>query len=153
MSSVRCLQTLLADRFQLRVHRERKEIPAYALLVGKGGPKFKESSPDATESTHTVVSGRNQSITASKTSMDELAQMMRGVFSMDRAVVDRTGLTGAYDFKIEATPEPRIKGDDSDLRNISIFTAVQQQLGLRLASQKAMIEVLVVDHVEKPSPN
>jgi uncharacterized protein (TIGR03435 family) len=147
------LQTLLADRFKLRAHRETKEIPAYALLVAKGGPKFKESSPNATESTQTVVSGRNQSITASKTSMDELAQMIGGAFALDRPVVDRTGLAGAYDFKIEASPEWRMKGDDSDLRNISIFTAVQEQLGLRLASQKAMIEVLVVDHVEKPSPN
>jgi uncharacterized protein (TIGR03435 family) len=147
------LQTLLADRFELRVHREMKEIPAYALLVGKGGPKFKESSPDATESAHIGVNGRNQSITASKTGMDELAQMMRGVFFMDRPVVDRTGLAGAYDFKIEATPESRMKGDDPDLKNTSIFSAVQQQLGLKLESQKALIEVLVVDHVQQPSPN
>lgn len=147
------LQTLLADRFKLRVHREMKEIPVYALLVGKGGPKFKESAPDATESARIGVNGRNQSITASKKSMDELAEMIPNVFFLDRPVVDRTGLAGAYYFKIEATPESRMTGDDPDLKNISIFTAVQQQLGLKLESQKAMIEVLVVDHVEKPSAN
>lgn len=147
------LQALLADRFKLRVHREMKEIPVYALLVGKGGLKFRESAPDATESAHIGVNRRNQSITASKMSMGELSKMIPNVFSVDRPVVDRTGLRGAYDFKIEATPESRMSGDDPDLKNISIFTAVQQQLGLKLESRKAMIEVLVVDHLEKPSPN
>jgi uncharacterized protein (TIGR03435 family) len=85
--------------------------------------------------------------------MDELVKMIPGVFFIDRPVVDRTGLAGAYDFKIEATPQSRMTGDDPDLKNISIFTAVQQQLGLKLESQKAMIEVLVVDHVEKPLAN
>ena len=106
------LQTLLADRFKLRVHREMKEIPVYALLVGKGGPKFKESAPDAIESARIGVNGRNQSITASKKSMDELAKMIPGVFSVGCPVVDRTGLAGAYDFRIEATPESRMTGDD-----------------------------------------
>jgi uncharacterized protein (TIGR03435 family) len=147
------LKTLLADRFKLRVHHEMKEIPVYALLVGKGGTKFKESAVDATESARIGVNGRNQSITASKKNMDELAKMIPRVFSVDRPVVDRTGLAGAYDFKIEATPESRITGGDPDLNNITIFTAVQQQLGLKLESQKAMIEVLVVDQVEKPSAN
>lgn len=145
------LQTLLADRFKLRVHREMKEIPVYVLLVGKGAPKFKESAPDATESAR--IAAANQSITASKKSMDELANMIQNVFFMDRPVVDHTGLAGAYDFKIEATPESRTTGDGPDLKNISIFTAVQQQLGLKLESQKARVEVLVVDHVEKPSAN
>lgn len=146
------LQTLLADRFGLRVHREMKEIHGYALLVGKGGPKLKESPPDATESAHIGVNGRNQSITASRVSMDELASMIPGVFFVDRPVLDRTGLAGAYDFKIEATPESRMMGSDPDLTIISIFAAVQQ-LGLELESQQVKIEVLVVDHVEKPSPN
>jgi len=147
------LQMLLADRFKLRVHREMREMPVYALLVAKGGPKFKESPPDATESVHIGVNGRNQSITASKQSMDELAKMIPNVFFMDRPLVERTGLGGNWDFKLEATPGPRMTGDDPDLKNISIFAALQQQLGLKLESQKALIEVLVVDHVEKPSAN
>ena len=102
------LQTLLADRFQLRVHREMKEMPAYALLVGKGGPKLRESSPDTIESARIGVNGRNQSIAASRMSMSDLADMIPGIFFVDRPVVDRTGLAGAYDFKIEATPESRM---------------------------------------------
>jgi len=147
------LQMLLTDRFKLKLHRAPKEIPVYALVVGKDGPKFKVSPEEAVESTHVGVNGRNQNITASKKSMDELATMIPNVFSVDRPVVNHTGLSGTYDFKIEATPEFRMTGDDPDLKNISIFAAVQQQLGLRLEAQKAMIEVLVIDHVEKPSAN
>jgi uncharacterized protein (TIGR03435 family) len=67
--------------------------------------------------------------------------------------VDRTGLAANYDFQLQATPEFRMTGDDPDLKHLSVFTAVQQQLGLKLEPQKGMIEVLVIDHVEKPSSN
>lgn len=147
------LQSLLADRFKLKVHRAMNEIPVYALLVAKNGPKFKESAPDAIESARIGVNGRNQTITAAKMSMDQLAQLIPSVFFMERPVVDRTGLTGTYDFRIEATPESRMSGDDPDLKNISAFTAIQQQLGLRIEQQKGMVEVLVVDVIEKPSAN
>ncbi len=147
------LLALLADRFKLKVHREMKEIPVYALVVGKDGPKFKESALDSTESAHIGVNGLNQNITASKKTMDQLAQMIPSTFFVDRPVVDRTGLAGTYDFKMEATPEFRMTRDDPDLKNISVFTAIQQQLGLKLESQNGMIEVLAVDHVEKPSAN
>jgi uncharacterized protein (TIGR03435 family) len=146
------LQTLLTERFKLKFHRAAKEMPVYALVVGKDGPKFKESARDAEESTHIGANGRNQNITASKKSMDELAGMIP-VFAVDRPVVNHTGLPGSYDFKIEATPESRMTGDNPDLKSISIFTALQQQLGLKLEPKRAMIEVLVVDHVEKPSAN
>jgi uncharacterized protein (TIGR03435 family) len=85
--------------------------------------------------------------------MDELTRMIPNAFFVDRPIVDSTGLPGTYDFKIEASPESHKTGDEPDLKSISIFTAVQQQLGLKLEPQKAMIEVLVVDHVEKPSAN
>jgi uncharacterized protein (TIGR03435 family) len=147
------LQQLLADRFKLTLHREMKETPVYALILGKDGPKFKESEPGAVESARGGVNGRNQDITASKMTMDKLAEMIPNVFFVDRPVVNRTGLAGAYDFKIEATPEFRMTRDNADLKNISIFTAIQQQLGLKLEQQKGMVEVLVVDHVEKPSAN
>jgi uncharacterized protein (TIGR03435 family) len=146
------LQTLLTDRFKLKLHRATKEMPVYALVVGRDGPKFKVSAQEAVESTRVGVNGRNQNITASKKSMDELATMIPNVFSVDRPVVNRTGLPGTYDFKIEATPEFRMTGDDPALNNISIFAAVQQ-LGLKLVLQKAMIEVVVIDHVAKPSAN
>jgi uncharacterized protein (TIGR03435 family) len=146
------LQSLLTDRFKLKLHREAKEIPVYALVVGKDGPKFKVSPPEAVESTHVGVNGRNQNITATKKGMDEFATMIPNVFAVSRPVVNHTGLHGTYDFKIEATPESRITGDDPAMKNITIFAAVQQ-LGLKLEPQKATIEVLIVDHVAKPSAN
>ena len=144
------LQTLLAERFNLKVHREMKEMPVYALVVGKNGPKFKESAPDATFVSNHGVNGRNQNMTLSKATMESVADDIRNF--LDRPVVDKTWLTGTYDVKMEATPGFTIN-NDPDLRDISIFTAVQEQLGLRLEAQKAMVEVLVVDHVEKPSEN
>lgn len=147
------LQALLVDRFKLRVHSAMTEMPVYALVVRKNGPKFNESAPDAIESARIGVNGRNQTITASKMGMDQLAEMIKSVFFVDRPVLNRTGLLGVYDFKLEATPESRLTGDDADLRNIGVFTALQQQLGLSLAPQKTMIRVVVVEHLEKPSAN
>jgi uncharacterized protein (TIGR03435 family) len=147
------LQALLADRFRLKVHREMKEMPVYAVVVGKDGPKFKESAADATESARVGVNGRNQHVTASKKTMDQLPQLIAGAFFTDRPIVNRTGLAGTYNFKLEATPQFRMTSDDPDLKNISVFTAIQQQLGLKLEPQKAMIEVLVVDAMERPSAN
>ncbi len=146
------LKTLLAERFNLKVHHEMKEMPVYALVVGKNGPKFKESAPDANFFGKHGVNGRNQNVTASKYTMELLAKDIRGFFGVDRPVADKTGLTGTYDIKMEATPEFRINRDP-ELGDISVFTAVQAQLGLRLEPQKAMIEILVVDRLEKPSTN
>jgi uncharacterized protein (TIGR03435 family) len=146
------LQTLLADRFGLQVHREMKEMQVYALVVGKGGPRLKESAPDANIVGNHGVHGRNQTITASKYSMEMLADDLVGFYAVDRPVVDETELTGAYDFKFEATPEFRINAD-AEFGDISVFTAVQEQLGLKLESQKAPIEILVVDRLNKPTPN
>jgi uncharacterized protein (TIGR03435 family) len=147
------LQALLAERFNLQLHRAQKQMAVYVLEVDKNGPKFKESGPDAVPSYRQGVNGRNQTITAVKQSTDDLAQMIGGAFSLDRPVLDRTGLTGSYNFTIEATPQFRVTVDDPDLRSISVFTALRQQLGLRLEPRKAPVEVLVVDHIEKPSAN
>jgi uncharacterized protein (TIGR03435 family) len=128
-----------------------KEIPVYAVVVGKNGPKFKESAGDAAFSSHHGVNGRNQNVIASMYTMDHLARAF-GDFGVDRPVVDKTGLTGTYDIKMEATPEYRINRSP-ELGDISVFTAVQEQLGLKLEKQTAMTEILVVDHMEKPSAN
>ena len=146
------LQTLLADRFKLKVHREIKEMPVYALVVGKNGPKFKESAPDAVWSGRGTVNGRNQAMAQTKATMDDVAETIRNNGFLDRPVLDKTGLTGTYDFKIESTPEFRIN-NNPELTDISVFTAVQDQLGLKLEPQKAPIEILVVDHIEKPTAN
>jgi uncharacterized protein (TIGR03435 family) len=146
------LQSLLAERFRLKVHRATKEMPVYALVVGKNGPKFKESATAAVSSGHGGLNGRNQSITATKEDMDDLARVISNSFGPDRPVVNRTGLTGLYDFRIEATPEWWIN-DNPQPDDLSVFTAVQDQLGLKLEPQKADIETLEVDHVEKPTEN
>jgi uncharacterized protein (TIGR03435 family) len=84
--------------------------------------------------------------------MDELAAEIPNALGSDRPIVDRTGLTGAYDFKLEATLLSRINRDPGD-GDLTIFTAVQEQLGLRIEPQRTAIQVLVIDHFEKPSVN
>jgi uncharacterized protein (TIGR03435 family) len=142
------LQTMLVERFHLQFHREQREMPVYALVIGKGGPKFHESDPDAAPKSSHGVHGRNQYVDFTQATM----QMVADEIAADRPVIDKTGLTGKYDIRLEATPEFRTNNNPQpdDLR---VFDAIQQQLGLRLEPQKAMMDVLVVDHVEKPSGN
>ncbi len=145
------LQSLLAERFHLKFHYEPKEMPVYALVVGKGGTKFKESSPDTiSKGLFMGVNGRNQVITAPRETMDSLANDIWGSF-VDRPVVDRTDLHGMYNIRLEATPAFRLANPQPE--DISIFTAVQEQLGLKLEPTKADVQVLVVDHAEKPLEN
>ena len=144
------LQQLLAERFSLKTHHQMKEMPVYALVIGKGGPKFKESAADAQFSGFGGVNGRNQYMKCTKADMEHLADTIQGF--ADRPVMDRTGLKGYYDWRVEATSQFRIN-NNPDLNDISIFTAVQDQLGLKLEPAKEMIEILVVDHWEKPSAN
>jgi len=147
------LQLLLADRFKVKVHREQREMPVYALVLGKNGPKFKESAPDTEPTGNIHVNGRNYEVTLTKATMDLVVDAVANSFP-DRPVIDKTGLMGAYDVKMTYTPDVRSnRTTDPDPNDISIFTAVQEQLGLKLEPQKAMVEILVVDHVEKPSGN
>jgi uncharacterized protein (TIGR03435 family) len=149
------LQALLADRFQLVIHRETKEMPVYVLVVAKNGPKLEES---------TKVRGmkvRPGNFNAEGTPIDGLAQYLTGI--LRRLVVDRTGLKGTYDFKLEWTPDQTGFGkleeekaggaSPPDPSGPSIFTALQQQLGLKLESQRGPVEIIVIDRAEKPSAN
>jgi uncharacterized protein (TIGR03435 family) len=142
------LQTLLADRFNLKFHREMRELPVYAMVVGKNGPKVKESPPDVPFKSYGGVNGRNQYMEYRQVTMEMLAERM----GIDKPVIDKTGLTGKYDIRLEATPEFRINNNPQP-EDLRIFDAIQQQLGLKLEPQKAMIEVLVVDRMDKPSAN
>ncbi len=144
------LQGLLADRFQLKVHFEKKQTPVYALIVSKGGPKF----PASTTGDHELfgVNGRNQFLEADPITMPGLADAIWNGFVSDRPVVDRTGLTGTYKIRIEATPEFRIERDPQP-GDLSIFTAVQEQLGLKLEPTNVPLDVLVIDSAQQPSPN
>jgi uncharacterized protein (TIGR03435 family) len=146
------LQTLLVQRFNFKFHREQKEMPVYAMIVGKGGPKLKESAADEAFVAYHGVHGRNQYLSASHMTMESLADEIGNTFFADRPVIDRTGLNGAYDFKIEATPEFRYNQDPHP-EDVSVFSAIREQLGLKLVPRKANVEVLIVDHVERPSEN
>ena len=146
------LQALLVERFNFKFHRAQKEMPVYAMVVEKGGPKFKESPNDEVFAGYHGVHGRNQNLSATHMTMESLANEIGNTFFVDRPVIDRTGLNGTYDFKIEATPEFRYNKDPQP-EDVSVFSAIREQLGLKLDPQKANIEVLVVDHVEKPPEN
>ncbi len=151
----RMMQTLLAERFQLKVHMEKRPMPVYALVVGKGGPKLSPASDEG----HALhgVKGRNQFLETDRITMNDLANEIWSGFMPDRPVVDRTGLTGSYKLRLEATPEYRI-GRGSAMTSdqgsdLSIFTAVREQLGLRLEPTTAPLDVLVVESVRKPTEN
>jgi uncharacterized protein (TIGR03435 family) len=139
------LQTLLAERFQLRLHRETQPRQILALVVGKDGVKMKESSPEAASG----VRYKSGDMTGSKLNMAYLAVFLS--IQMKQPVVDKTELKGLYDFTLRWTPDEA--STPADEHAPSIYTAVQEQLGLRLVSQKGDMEVLVIDHVEKPTEN
>jgi uncharacterized protein (TIGR03435 family) len=138
------MQSLLAERFKLALHRERKEMPVFALIVGKTGPKLKqvEFGPSRT-------SASPGKLTATNVPMRNLAEFLSR--QLDRPVLDLTGLKGFYDFTLEWAPEAKASapGDAAGEIGASLFTAVQEQLGLKLEGRKAPIEILVVDRAEK----
>jgi bla regulator protein blaR1 len=141
-NTTRRLANLLADRFQLAFHRETKEQQIYALTAAKGGPKFQES----TEAKSLIRAGQGF-VSGHATTIGLLALNLSN--QLGRRVIDKTGLTGKYDFELKWTPEGAQPGEDSP----SLFTALTEQLGLRLESQRGPVEMLVIDRVEKPSEN
>lgn len=145
------LQALLADRFQVKAHFEKQKIPVYALVIAKGGPKLEKGTPDGHG--HVGVNGRNQFLETSNITMTDLAASLNlNTLVTDRPVVDRTGLSGSYKLRIEATPQPRMAANPQD-GDLSIFTAVQEQLGLKLEASTAMTDILVVDSFQPPTEN
>jgi uncharacterized protein (TIGR03435 family) len=157
------LRALLADRFQLTLHRESKEESVYALVIGKGGSKLQQSEAKEGAGPRGMMRmGRGQ-FSGQGVQLEMLTRSLSS--QLGRPVIDRTGLKGNFDFKLEWTPDPGQSfafgggppGADAppppDPNGPSIFTAVQEQLGLRLESQKGPVEMLVIDKVEKPSEN
>ena len=143
------VQALLADRFQLRVHQETRQLPVYALVVAKDGPKFKPSQINGT----TIDTGRARlHIAGSDDTISIFARELAQV--LGRVVVNQTGLSGRYDLTLRWTPDDAAASASSspDIPP-DIFTAIQEQLGLKLESTKGPVPVLVIDSVEKPSPN
>jgi uncharacterized protein (TIGR03435 family) len=139
------IQTMLADRFQVKAHREMKEIPVYALVVGKNGPKLKDPDMNSREG-YAMVDNKDFHIVQSHATMQRLADHLSD--SADRPVLDKTGLAGLYAYKLDFSLGNSTT--DSDLPAMS--TAVEQ-LGLRLDPQKAPVEILIIDSAEKPSEN
>lgn len=147
------LQSLLAERFQLRVHRETREMPVYALEVGKSGPRFSVSAPDADPTQHFSRKDRNNFISMPQATMDQLANALSNAMP-GRPVVDNTRLTGSYNIKLTYTPNTQANREsEPDLSDITVFQAVEEQLGLKLKARRETVEILVVDRVEKPSGN
>jgi uncharacterized protein (TIGR03435 family) len=142
------LQSMLAERFALRTHTENKKIESYALVIGRKVPKL----PDLSASTEgAFIWGENQ-LTARAISMAGLADRLSGThFKLGRPVVDMTGIKGAYDFILKWAPDDAPA--DASV-NASIFTALREQLGLKLEPRKIAFRILVIDHVERvPSEN
>lgn len=174
------LQALLAEQFKLAVHRETKELPVYTLVVAENGPKFPEiktddAGPGGPKGQRMMQISRDGGQLASQgTPMSLLVRLLSE--QVGRPVLDKTGLTGNYDFALQWKPDPSLvsptpmfKGfEGGQLKNgqqedtgtssaesskPSIFTAVQDQLGLKLEPQKAPAEILVIDHIEPPAEN
>jgi len=153
------LQALLADRFKLKVHTETKVVPTYDLVVAKDGPKFKEVTPAELE-----VNSKDPAHAKNPGSMMMGPGMFKGQAlpmsliakqiesALEKTVTDKTGLKGKYDVDLKWKPEDSgpSSGDDS---GESIFTALQEQLGLKLVPTKGPVETLVIDHVELPTEN
>jgi uncharacterized protein (TIGR03435 family) len=152
------LQHLLAERFALSLHRSTAQLPVYVLTVGKGGPKFK-----ASEGTATNLKVGTNSISIQAGTIARLTGVL--ATALGRPVLDHTGLSGVYDLSVQWDDAPVREGGlpgisdsqpasaPSNSERGSIFTAVPDQIGLRLEAQRASVDVLVIDHIERPSEN
>lgn len=156
-------QGLLADRFQLKFHLEKKELPVYAMEVLKTGPKIVVSNGDPNDFPG-IGFGREPgviSLVGRNTGLNGVANGLQSNI-LDRPVVDRTGLTARYDFLLRFTPDPDQAANFGGLAPANtadldappdIFTAFEQQLGLKLQPTRAVVDVMVIDRIEMPSPN
>ncbi len=147
---------LLSDRFQLSCHREKKELPAYGMVVGKNGPKLARSESGLSAMPDQRVP-RPGLLTERNATMAEFARTLQD-FVLDRPVLDQTNLEGRFDFMLTWTPDQsqfsgRVRPTDDPNTPPDLFTAMQEQLGLKLEATKGAVDVLIIDKVEKPSEN
>lgn len=156
---LRMLQVLLADRFKLRIRREMREIPVYALLRGKGELKLHLSAEQLPWTLARALGAeqhigpRIARVSFENESMTDFAAFLSTQFAVGRYVVDETGLKGNYDFELTHTPPDLPASVPAGPEAPSIFTSVQEQLGLKLEPRRAPVEFLVIEHAEKPSEN
>jgi len=154
------IQKLLADRFQLKFHKDQKELSAYVLTVAKSGPKLKKSEGDPNGLGGRFFTGLG-SLTVTNSTLADFCDLMQAVV-LDRPVVDHTNLSGKWDFLLKWTPDESQFGGmgikvppptDAADAPPPLFTAIQEQIGLKLEAGKAQVPVLVIDHAEKPGAN
>jgi uncharacterized protein (TIGR03435 family) len=144
------LRTLLAGRFKLAVHRETKDLPVYTIVVGKNGPKLQEATQEQKGSSNVRGTSRGLQMTYQKVAMP--------LYMLGSPVLDKTGLTGRYNFTLEWTDErfrrPANGPDAPEVETFpDLFSALQNQLGLKLEVKNGPVEVLVIDHAEKATEN
>ena len=137
------LQTLLADRFRLKTHPESRKEPVYALVVAKGGPKL---TPPASTTVQPFVSFLPNGLSGNNATVDQLVERLAS--NLRRPVLNHTGLRGNYDFLIDYPPD-----DAGTDRTSLLIRALQDQTGLKLETEPGTIDVIVIDHAEKPSAN
>ena len=157
------MRSLLEDRYRLKVHHEIREAPVYRLVVGKDGPKIKLSSDQSSEDPlgppanptdgplHGGMLIGPGMLIGNAISLAQLAKVLG--LQVERTVIDRTNLAGRFDIQLHWTPGSPDAPAPSLEYPSSIFTAVAEQLGLRLESSRGPVEFLIIDHCEKPSPN
>jgi uncharacterized protein (TIGR03435 family) len=157
------LQSLLADRFKLAITRETRTVPVYALTIAKGGPKLSPPSdpgckPPPAGSCGGIRITNRTSATGENASTQQIARVLTVMTS--QRVVDKTGLTGVFNFKLQWTADENRIGEpvDTDAAppepgETSVFAALQDQLGLRLVSEKDPVEILVITHAQSPAEN
>jgi uncharacterized protein (TIGR03435 family) len=156
------LRPMLTDRFHVKVHTETKTLSVFNLVLTKDGPKFKKNPPPPIDPDNPTkeqqgrgnITINNDDLIATAVPLSSIAEMLAG--QLNHTVIDKTGLTGDYDLKLKWTP-------DEDSNNTAdngsadhppdLFTALQEQLGLKLDATKGPVTTLVVDHAEQPTPN
>jgi uncharacterized protein (TIGR03435 family) len=140
------MQKLLAERFKLALHREAKPTKAYVIEVAKNGAKLEKGDGKGSK-----TSNSRGNIVAINTTMDHFAEILAR--QLDLPVVNRSGLEGVYNLRLQWTPDSAKPAEGAVFEGPSIFTAIQEQLGLHLVAQKVPVDVIVIDHAEKPTEN
>ncbi len=153
------MRKLLADRFQLKIHQEKKEMSAYVLTVAKGGPKLTKSDADP-NSPHGFFFTKLGVLHVRNATLDDFAHGMQSAV-FDRPVVNKTGIEGHWDCELKWNPDETqfavfgvpVKPSDAPDAPPPVYQAIQEQIGLKLDPTRTQVDVIVLDHVEKPSEN
>jgi len=147
------VRKLLEERFGLKLRTDKREMARYTLTVAKGGPKM-EATKSAQDLLPSVRAGGNKtsrSLQMTNVSMGDVAHQLQG--ALDRPVVDETGLKGRYDFNLNWLRADAVAEEEADSALPGLFTAIQEQAGLKVEPSKGEVDVLVIEHVEKPETN